>query len=82
MVCDMPLHIANINEALLTIARTMAEDTNDGDAGMNPDSSDADILEVLCDIAQGSPWKLSITVDDLKPLQADMLVQEFINNLK
>ena len=51
--------------AIECVAYEIGDDVNNPDGGLTRDASDEVILETVCDVVQGGPYCIKITLDDL-----------------
>jgi hypothetical protein len=64
-------------DRLYTVALAVGIDSNNPEGGVNHDSADDDIIEVICDIARGNPFNLPIHMDRLTEYQRATVLRAF-----
>lgn len=64
---------------LYEVAKEVGREAHNPEGGLSLDSADEDIVEVVCDIANGCPHKLSIEMDSLTQQQREAIVAHFLS---
>ena len=67
---------------LYKVATAIGKDSKNPEGGLSTETSDADIVEVIVDIANGLPYKLGIELDNLTVYQREQVVERFLTAAK
>lgn len=63
---------------LYEVAKEVGRESNNPEGGLAHDTADHEIVEVIVDIANGSPHKLGIELDSLTDSQRETIVAHFL----